>query len=49
MAHPVENFMTLQDAIDIVLRLARETASTENESIACDVVEDFAVNQLGDD
>jgi hypothetical protein len=41
-------FMNINDAIEIVLALAREHA-TDQEIIACDVLEDFAVNILGDE
>lgn len=41
--------MDLIEAIEIVLALARKQATTIDEIEACDTVEDFAVNQLGDD
>jgi hypothetical protein len=40
--------MNLNDAIEIVLALAREHAD-EEQAEACDLLEDYAVNHLGDD
>ena len=41
--------MNLCDAIEIVLHLARPQATTDTDHEACDLLEDFAVNTLGDD
>jgi hypothetical protein len=41
--------MNLCDAIEHVLRLARQAATTTEDKEACDQVEDFAVNELGDE
>ena len=34
---------------EIVIALARQNALTDEEKAACDVVEDFVVNQLGEE
>jgi len=41
--------MDLVDAIEIVLELARKVATTKEDKEACNILEDFAVNELGDD
>lgn len=41
--------MDIADALQIVIDLARKNATTDKEKTACDVVEDMAVNQFGDD
>ena len=43
------DFMTLEDAIEIVMAMARKMAETDEEINACNVVEDFIVNNLGDE
>jgi hypothetical protein len=44
-------FVEINEAIEIVLALARESIDGDNEKQieACNTVEDFAVNNLGDD
>ena len=42
------DFITLEDVIEIVMAMARKTAETNEEAIACNVVEDFFVNNQGD-
>ncbi len=42
------DFMTLEDAIEIVMAMARKMAEADEEINACNVVEDFFVNNLGD-
>jgi len=39
----------LADAMTVVLELARSVATSQAQKDACDIVEDFIVNQLGDD
>lgn len=41
--------MDLVDAIEIVLALARSQAVSEEQQEACNLLEDYAVNELGDD
>lgn len=48
-ASPKSDHIDVQDAIGIVLHLARQAAQTDQDRIACDVIDDFAVNHLGDD
>jgi len=43
------DFVTLEDAIEIVMTMARITSKTKEETIACDVVEDFFVNNYSDE
>jgi hypothetical protein len=38
----------LVDAIELVLKLARKSPLTSEETEACNILEDFAVNELGD-
>ncbi len=46
--HTLTTFMTLEDAIEIVMAMARKMAEADEEINACNVVEDFFVNNLGD-
>jgi hypothetical protein len=41
--------VTLCDAIEQVLKLARPSCSTPTDNAACDLLEDYAVNQLGEE
>lgn len=41
--------MDIQTALQIVLELARNMALDAEQREACDIVEDMAVNQFGDD
>jgi len=43
------DFMILEDAIEIVMTMARITSKTKEQTIACDVVEDFFVNNMSDE
>ena len=42
-------FIDFHAAVETVLQLARASAATPQEHTACDTVEDFVVNHLGDD
>lgn len=41
--------MTFEDALELVLALARHYAISAEDKEACNVVEDYIVNQLGED
>lgn len=43
------NSQSLADMIEAVLKLARKAAATPEEVEACDQLEDYVVNQLGDE
>lgn len=43
------HFIDIQGAIEIVLTLARQAKTTPLHRVACDTLEDFAANNLGDD
>ena len=41
--------MELIEALEIVIKLARTVATSVSEKEACDIVEDYCVNELGEE